>query len=207
MFALEPVIYKAHSKSKLPSVRRELALVFARMEVLLPLYLNTICKHQLYEGFTAKGSIMRGGPSSVTNMLKAEQFQTVMKKLAQSRKNLNEGIARAYECVEEVEHLRLLHPALFTSKAPSSSVSAQLSPDRDAELVVRLGQISKDEIMDIDSDLYDRILFLWHRECPVFSRLVMSMAMQLGVSTVVALHGRRGRGAMRRTDTRTWTAL
>jgi hypothetical protein len=174
VFAMEPIVYKAHSRRNLPKVYMKLCEALTELEIELPLFLCRITRHQLVEALRPNGgSVSRGGTTNCTSMMNSEQFQTVMKKVARSRKNLLEGISRALECTEAVEYLRMNEPELFTVKAPRSSVASTDVPvDRDGPKVIKFGAWYEEDIMNLDTMLYDVALLLWGRACPNFNRLL-----------------------------------
>lgn len=104
----------------------------------------------------------------------AERFQTVMKKMALSTKNLEEGISREYGYVELLDELRLLNPGLFTCALDEhQSVSAQPPEYFARETICRVSMRKQVQPLLYTSFQYRAILGLWARECRKFRRLLL----------------------------------
>jgi hypothetical protein len=95
LFALENLTLKRYRRTDLPKMKVRLARVVARMEMKLPAFTNTIVKHQAVCCVLGNnGVVARAGPSSATSMLAFERFNTVIKKLAHSTKNLEVSLSK-----------------------------------------------------------------------------------------------------------------
>jgi hypothetical protein len=88
---LELIMRKSSIPRDRAILRKELPVAFTRLELALPVYIQTAVVHYLV--YHAVDHLEETGPFHVTNMLDTERFQTVFKSCAKGKKH-NDAIHR-----------------------------------------------------------------------------------------------------------------
>ena len=168
LFALEPLVFKVHSRRKMKEHQRFLLEVLTRMEIMLPTSWCTVVKHHVVHVLSEGGLIDLGGPAGCTSMLPSERYNTLLRKLAHSTKNMCEGIARGYALIQPLSELRLTRPKIFTLPAPSRTIASSVTPTYMMDdCVIRLGMKSSRQLyLELGGGLYMQLVWLWRREVP-----------------------------------------
>ena len=174
LFALEPCVYKRHRRSKLPVHHKALMEAITMMELFFPTAWCTIVRHYAGHVLEKGGLIALGGVASATSMLSGERYNTLLRKLAHSTKNMTEGIARAYSLIQPVAEERLLRPENFTLPPPARSVAACVTPMYMEEgIIIKLGrQGAREYYLDCDEPYYRCLVFLWRQLVPRLDAMI-----------------------------------
>ena len=102
---LEMLLRKSSTAGDRAILRRDLPMVFTRLELALPMYTQTMVVHYLV--YHAVEHLEETGPFPVSNMLDMERFQTVLKALAKSKKNTMASIVNNYTLLQSALNSRL----------------------------------------------------------------------------------------------------
>ena len=85
--------------------KRDLPAVFTRLELALPVYVQTMVVHYLV--FHAAQHLEETGPFHVSNMLDMERFQTVLKACAKAKKNTMQSVVNNYSLLQTAVNTRV----------------------------------------------------------------------------------------------------
>ena len=172
MRLLEMMMYKSSTPGNRATVRRELPEVWCRLELALPLYLQTMVAH--YCVHHAVDSLEETGPFHVANMLDMERFQTVFKGCAKAKKNVMKSIVNNYLLLEVSLDTRLTSSAfVWTTKPAGSSTAAYLKKSDGANRMDRLYTVKgKVSSRKLGATLFGGLLKLWRAHNTDYDRLV-----------------------------------
>ena len=93
---LEAVTRKEWEPNQLRVWDMKVGVVLTMLEISLPVFWNTICKHLLHHVFSPTGSIARCGPFCACSMMPGERNHTQLKQCCRGRKNMQLSICRYY---------------------------------------------------------------------------------------------------------------
>jgi hypothetical protein len=143
--------------------------MYVQLEMNLPDMMLSMVLHMMLAHTAAPktemGSVKRGGPMSVTGMLREEMMQHVLKKSNNATKGIEEGIARQRGLALELERRKLnrcpelLDPPAYMTKG----VEIILTETKYAEVSIT---DTKD-----DTEMLDRFLDLWAEYLPDYAEI------------------------------------
>ena len=122
------VLQKASTAGDRLRLRKELAAAVTRLELALPVYIQTMVMHWLV--FHVTNMLEATGPFHVSNMLDMERFQVVLKGCARAKKNVMQSIVNNYLLLEVSLNNRRTSSWDWTVSPAGSSTAAYLQkPD------------------------------------------------------------------------------
>jgi hypothetical protein len=168
---LELIMRKSSIPRDRAILRKELPVAFTRLELALPVYIQTAVVHYLV--YHAVDHLEETGPFHVTNMLDTERFQTVFKSCAKGKKHMMQSIVNNYQLLQSSLNSRLQSTDDWAVRPCESSTSAYLhqanSADRADRFYTPKGAPSSRRLAD---DLFVALLKLWRIHSPEYSALV-----------------------------------
>ena len=168
---LEVIMRKSSIPRDRAILRKELPVAFTRLELALPVYIQTAVVHYLV--YHAVDHLEETGPFHVTNMLDTERFQTVFKSCAKGKKHMMQSIVNNYQLLQSSLNSRLQSTDDWAVRPCESSTAAYLhqadSADRADRFYTPKGASSSRRLAD---DVFVALLKLWRIHSPDYSALV-----------------------------------
>lgn len=168
---LELIMRKSSIPRDRAILRKELPVAFTRLELALPVYIQTAVVHYLV--YHAVDHLEETGPFHVTNMLDTERFQTVFKSCAKGKKHMMQSIVNNYQLLQSSLNSRLQSTDDWAVRPCESSTAAYLhqadSADRADRFYTPKGASSSRRLAD---DVFVALLKLWRIHSPDYSALV-----------------------------------
>ena len=168
---LEMLMRKSSTPGDRAIIRRELPAAFTRLELAMPVYLQTMVVH--YIVYHAVDHLEETGPFHVSNMLDMERFQTVLKSCAKGKKNIMRSIVNNYQLLKSSLNTRLLSPYDWLIKPSTSSTAAYLEEADSAKRTDRMYTVKgKSSTGRLGASRFKNLLQLWCRHNEEYGALM-----------------------------------
>jgi hypothetical protein len=167
---LELIMRKSSTPGDRAIIRRQLPEVFTRLELALPLYIQSMVVHYLV--YHAVEHLEETGPFHVSNMLDMERFQTVLKTCAKGKKNVMRSIVNNYQLLKTSMNTRLVSPCDWVVSPCQSSTAAYLQEANSMKRTDRWHSVKgKSRTRRLTTSEFKNLLELWSEQNAEFGAL------------------------------------
>ena len=164
------VLRKSSTAGDRQTLRKELAAAVTRLELALPVYVQTTVMHWLV--FHVTNMLEATGPFHVSNQLDMERFQVVLKGCARAKKNVMQSIVNNYLLLEVSLNNRLTSSWDWTVSPAGSSTAAYLQQPDSANRKDRCwNEKGKQRSFTLDDEVFEEVLKLWQLQETVYEEL------------------------------------
>ena len=154
-------------------LRTELPRVVTKLELMLPVYVNTMVMHILV--FETVAQLEETGPFPVAMMLDIERFQTVFKRCCRGTKNAMISILNHYMLLDVALSNRLLQDQTWTAKPPQSTAAGHAAREGSTKRKDRLWAVKgKGVAMELDDGEMKEVEDLWCSHVDAFAAFLRS---------------------------------
>ena len=151
-------------------LRKELPAAVTRLELALPVYIQTTVMHWIV--FHVTNMLEATGPFHVSNQLDMERFQVVLKGCARAKKNVMQSIVNNYLLLEVSLNNRLTSTWDWTVSPAGSSTAAYLQQTDSANKKDRCWSVKgQQRSITLDGEVFKEVLKLWQLHEPAYEEL------------------------------------
>ena len=174
---MEVAMRKTSTPGDRALLRAELASTVTRLEIRLPLYVQTMVLHYLV--FHTIEQLEATGPFHVANQLDMERFQVVLKGCARGKKNVMMSILNNFLLLEVSLSNRLLSTYDWTVTPTGSSTASFLSAKESENKSDRMWMVKgKFSHLTLNSTLFSELKALWRLRSATYNALCVRFAQE-----------------------------
>jgi hypothetical protein len=164
------VLRKTSTPGDRLKLRKELAAAVTRLELALPVYIQTTVMHWIV--FHMTNMLEATGPFHVSNQLDMERFQVVLKGCARAKRNVMQSIVNNFLLLEVSLNNRLTSSWDWTVCPAGSSTAAYLRQQDSANRKDRCWrEKGKQTSLAFDDEVFQEVLKLWQLHEPAYEEL------------------------------------
>ena len=160
---MEMIMRKSSTPGDRAIIRRELPIAFTRLELAMPMYIQSMVVHYLV--YHAVDHLEETGPFHVSNMLDMERFQTVLKTCAKGKTSIMRSIVNNYQLLRMSMNTRLVSPFDWVVSPCQSSTAAYLNEAESMKKTDRLHSVKgKCRSRRLGTSEFKNLLELWSEQ-------------------------------------------